>query len=88
MKDLEEYKNKYYEYLTEEKAMSYLNTKDLDSYYVDFYKNEIVGDIQTEKNDTTVKESIESIISLFEYVVKDLRDLDEAYDQSCLLLEE
>ena len=30
----------------------------------------------------------ESIISLFEYVVKDLRDLDEAYDQSCLLLEE
>ena len=64
MKDLEEYKNKYYEYLTEEKAMSYLNTKDLDNYYVDFYKNEIVGDIETEKNDTTVKESIESIISL------------------------
>ena len=61
---VEEYKNKYYEYLTEEKAMSYLNTKDLDSYYVDFYKNEIVGDIETEKNDTTVKESIESIISL------------------------
>ena len=30
----------------------------------------------------------ESIISLFEYVVKDLRDLDEAYDQSCLLIEE
>lgn len=49
MKDLEEYKNKYYEYLTEEKAMSYLNTKDLDSYYVDFYKNEIVGYIETEK---------------------------------------
>ena len=45
---------------------SYLNKamKDLDSYYVDFYKNEIVGDIETEKNNTTVKESIESIISL------------------------
>ena len=39
---LEECKAKYTEFLTEEKAMSYINDKGLDSYYTDLYKNEFV----------------------------------------------
>lgn len=64
--DLEECKNKYYEFLTEEKAMSYIKNKNLDSYYIDFYKDEILKDIEEEKNDKTIEESINDVISLLQ----------------------
>lgn len=60
---LEDCKNKYYEFFTEEKTMSYINDKNLDSYYIDFYKNEIVADTETEGNDKTVENAINSTIS-------------------------
>lgn len=60
---LEECKQKYTEYLTKDKAMSYINDKGLDSYYVDLYEEEFVGDMDS-TNDTTVEDSIEEIISL------------------------
>lgn len=66
IKDLEECKNKYYEFLTEGKAMSYINNKNLDSYYIDFYKEEILKDIDEEKNDKTIEESINDVISLLQ----------------------
>lgn len=66
IKDLEECKNKYYEFLTEEKAMSYINNKNLDSYYIDFYKDEILKDIEEEKNDKTIEKSINDVISLLQ----------------------
>lgn len=37
--------------------MSYINNKNLDSYYIDFYKEEILKDIEEEKNDKTIEES-------------------------------
>ena len=60
---LEECKQKYTEYLTKDKAMSYINDKGLDSYYVDLYEEEFVGDMDS-TNDTTVEDSIDEIISL------------------------
>lgn len=61
---LEQCKKDYNEYLTEEKAMSYVNGKDLDSYYMELYKNEIVGNIEEEQKDKTVENSINDIIEL------------------------
>lgn len=61
---LEECKEKYTEFLTEEKAMSYINNKNLDSYYVDFYKREFVGDMEATENDGVVENSIDEIISI------------------------
>lgn len=61
---LEEYKTKYAEFFTEEKAMSYINDKGLDSYYTDLYKNEIIGDIEKEGEDKTVENSINDIIEM------------------------
>lgn len=66
IKDLEECKNKYYEFFTEEKAMSYINNKDLDNYYIDFYKDEILKDIEEEKNDKTIEETINDVVSLLQ----------------------
>ena len=77
---LEECKNKYYEFLTEEKAMSYINDKNLDSYYIDFYKEEIVKDIETEKNDKTIENSINDIISLLKNIEKVINFLSENKD--------
>ena len=77
---LEECKNKYYEFLTEEKAMSYINDKNLDSYYIDFYKEEIVKDIETEKNDKTIENSINDIISLLKNIKKVINFLSENKD--------
>ena len=61
---LEEYKTKYAEFFTEEKAMSYINDKGLDSYYTDLYKNEIIADIEKEGEDKTVENSINDIIEM------------------------
>ena len=61
---LEECKAKYTEFLTEEKAMSYINDKGLDSYYTDLYKNEFIGDMSSASQDTTVQNSIDEVITI------------------------
>lgn len=61
---LEELKNSYYAFLTEEKAMSYIENKGLDSYYVDLYRDEYVGDMENVNKDKTVEDSINQIIEL------------------------
>lgn len=61
---LEECKAKYTEFLTEEKAMSYINDKGLDSYYTDLYKNEFIGDMSSASQDTTVQNSIDDVITI------------------------
>ena len=61
---LENCKNKYTEFLTEEKAMSYINDKGLDSYYTDLYRDEFVGDMSSARDDKTVENSIDEIISI------------------------
>lgn len=80
IQDLEECKNKYYEFLTEEKAMSYINNKNLNSYYIDFYKNEIMGDIESERNDTTVEDSLNDVISLLQNSEKVINFLSDNKD--------
>ena len=62
IEQLEYCKNKYNEFLTDEKAMSYINDKNLDDYYVNLYKDEIVGDLSN--TDKTVENSINEVISL------------------------
>ena len=64
--ELENKKKKYNEFFTEEKAMSYIENKNLDSYYVDLYKDEFVGDIESENDDKTVENSINDIIELLD----------------------
>ncbi len=64
--ELEERKKKYTEHLTEEKAISYINDKGLDSYYVEFYKRELVGEMSDVKQDKTVENSIDEILSLLD----------------------
>lgn len=61
---LEECKDKYSEFLTEEKAMSYINNKNLDSYYINLYKEEFVGDMGETEDDGIVENSIDEIISI------------------------
>ena len=61
---LEDCKNKYTEFFTEDKAMSYVNGKGLDSYYTDLYKNELMGDMDLASQDTTVQDSIDEVISV------------------------
>lgn len=74
---LEDCKNKYTEFLTEEKAMSYINDKGLDSYYTDLYKEEFVGDMSSASQDTTVQDSIDEIIELLNTSEKVLNLLSE-----------
>lgn len=61
-----ENKNKYYEYLSEQKAMSYIENKNLDEYYINLYKDELVGSIYEEKNDKTMESSINEIIDIID----------------------
>lgn len=74
---LEDCKNKYTEFLTEEKAMSYINDKGLDSYYTDLYKEKFVGDMSSASQDTTVQDSIDEIIKLLNTSEKVLNLLSE-----------
>lgn len=64
--ELQNCKSTYLEFFTEEKAMSYINNKGLDSYYIDLYKDEFVKDIESEKTDTTVEDSVDDIIAILD----------------------
>jgi len=77
---LEECKAKYTEFLTEEKAMSYINDKGLDSYYTDLYKNEFIGDMSSASQDTTVQDSIDEVIGVLNTSEEILNLLSENQD--------
>lgn len=77
---LEECKAKYTEFLTEEKAMSYINDKGLDSYYTDLYKNEFIGDMSSASKDTTVQNSIDEVITILNTSEEVLNLLSENQD--------
>ena len=74
--ELDRCKAKYAEFLTEEKAMSYINDNGLDSYYTDLYKQEFVGDIES-SNDGVVESSIDEIIAILNTSEKILNLLSE-----------
>lgn len=63
--ELQELKNKYEELFTEETVMSYINDKNLDSYYVKFYKQELIGNPE-ESKDNTVEHNIDGIITVLD----------------------
>lgn len=73
---LEICKQKYTEFLTEEKAMSYINDKGLDEYYIDLYKQEFVGDM-SEASDGKVESSIDEIIKILDISEQVLNLLSE-----------
>ena len=73
---LEICKQKYTEFLTEEKAMSYINDKGLDEYYIDLYKQEFVGDM-SEASDGEVESSIDEIIKILDISEQVLNLLSE-----------
>ena len=60
---LEEYKSEYKEFLTQGKAMEYIEN-DLDKHYIEFYKDEMIGEIE---EDTTVENSMDEVINLLKY---------------------
>ena len=61
---LETCKSEYYEYFTEEKVMSYVKDKKLSDDMIKFYKENLVGDLDEEKNNTTVEDSLNSVIDM------------------------
>lgn len=62
--ELEKCKQAYIDFFTEEKAMSYINKYELDSYYIDLYMEEFVGDIESGIEDKTIENSIDEIIEI------------------------
>ena len=77
---LEDCKNKYTEFFTEDKAMSYINSKGLDSYYTDLYRNELMGDMDLASQDMTVQDSIDEVISILNTSEEVLNLLSENQD--------
>lgn len=55
--------NKLQEYFTEENAMSYLD-KNIDDYYKDYYKKEVIGEVDNINDDKTIENSINDLVSL------------------------
>ena len=44
--------------------MSYLTTQDLDSYYIDFYQKELIGEIEEQQGNASIENSINEVILL------------------------
>lgn len=62
--ELEKCKQEYLSFFTEKKAMSYLNSSELDSYYIDLYKKEFVKDIETTTDNKIVENCINETIEI------------------------
>ena len=63
--ELLDLKKRYEELFTEETVMSYINNKNLDSYYADFYKQELIGNLEDSK-DNIVEHEIDGIITILD----------------------
>ena len=64
--NLETYKQKYEEFFTQDTAMSYINDKNLDDYYIELYKNEFVGDIENDFKEDETSKNIDEIIEILD----------------------
>lgn len=62
IRELQECKEKYANYFTEENIMSYISDKNIDTYYIDLYKNEITGETEDEEN--TVVDDIDETLEI------------------------
>lgn len=62
--NLEQYKEDYGNQFDEEKIMSYINDKNLDEYYIDLYKNEVLT--VSQEDNQTVQDSIDQVIDLLD----------------------
>ena len=78
--ELQELKTAYSEFFTEEKAMSYINDKGLDSYFVDYYKNEVIGDVEAANDTEEVESSIDEVISILDTTENVINFLSENKD--------
>ncbi len=78
--ELNERKTNYEGFFTEEKAMSYINDKGLDSYYTDLYRNELVGDIESEDVADEVGTAIDEIIAILDKTEQIINFLSEHKD--------
>ena len=79
---LNEYKNTYLEFFTEEKAMSYINDKNLDEYYIELYREEYVGDIEHDNGTEVVEKSLNEILdmlNIYEEVINMLSNNQEEW---------
>ena len=79
---LNEYKNTYLEFFTEEKAMSYINDKNLDEYYIELYREEYVGDIEHDNGTEEVEKSLNEILdmlNIYEEVINMLSNNQEEW---------
>ena len=66
IKTLENSQSKYQEFFTEEKALSYIENKGLDTYYIDFYKQDLIGDISNVNEIKVVTDSIDELIVILQ----------------------
>lgn len=66
IKKLKDCKQKYQDFLTDEMIMSYIKDKNLHSYYVDFYKNKFVGNIDETKKDKTYENAINNVLQVLD----------------------
>lgn len=78
--ELNERKTNYEGFFTEEKAMSYINDKGLDSYYTDLYRNELVGDIEAEDIADELGPAIDEIIAILDTTEQIINFLSEHKD--------
>ena len=80
---LETYKTEYKDFFTEDKVMSYINDKNLDSYYTDLYKQELVGDIESDNETEVVESAVNDVIGIldtYEEVINFLVDNQNSWN--------
>lgn len=72
-KTLTKLKEDYNSYFEEKKLMSYLDTKDLKEYYINYYKNQIVKGLKETKEEKNLADEIDKTL-------KDIDNISKAID--------
>lgn len=80
VQQLEESKIKYEEFFTKDKAMSYLEQENLDSYYIEFYQEQLIAKVEEQQAVNSIKDSINEVISLLKSCEKVIDFLVENSD--------
>lgn len=76
--NLEQYKNEVLELLTNEKAMSYIENKNLDEYYIDLYKEIALSeDTALDENNKEIEESLNEATQVLDIETQVINFLSE-----------
>lgn len=66
IEQLKQEQENFAQFFNEDRAMAYINEQDVDQYYIDFYRNQLLGDVDELNDDNGLNEAMNQLLNVLE----------------------